>query len=82
MLNYLNGAYKLLRDRTSSFKSEKDYVGIILSALANYKCIPNRQNMITDGMVQWLIDASCTQDPDSVMASITNWIILGRYAGA
>ena len=82
VLNYLKGAFKLLRDRKSSFESEKDYVGIILSALANYECVPNRRNMITDGMVQWLINASRTQGPDSAMVSITDWIILGRYTGA
>ena len=82
VLNYLKAAYKLLRDREHSFDSERDYVEIILSALANYECIPNRRNMITDDMVQWFIDESRTQDPDSAMASITDWIILGRYTGA
>ena len=82
VLNYLKAAYTLLRDRKYSFASERNYVDIILSALANYECIPNRRNMITDDMVRWFIDTSRTQAPDSAMASITDWIILGRYTGA
>jgi hypothetical protein len=82
VVNYLKAAYILLRDRDLSFESEKDYIEIILSALANYECVPNRRNMITDGMVQWFIDESRTQGPDSALASITDWIILGRYTGA
>ena len=82
VVNYLKAAYKLLGDRNHPFESEKDYIEIILSALANYECIPNRRRMITDGMVQWFINESRTQGPDSALASITYWIILGRYTGA
>ena len=82
VVNYLTAAYQLLRDRNRSFESKTDYIEIILSALANYECIPNRRNMITDGMVQWFIDESRAQGNDSALASITDWIILGRYTGA
>ena len=82
VVNYLTAAYQLLRGQNHPFDSKKDYVEIILSALANYECVPNRRNMITDGMVQWFINESRHHSADSAMASITDWIILGRYTGA
>ena len=39
VINYLTASYQLLRSRNHPFNSEKDYIEIILLALANYKSI-------------------------------------------
>ena len=50
---------------------------IILSTLSNYENVPNRRNMITDGMVQWFINAARNHSADNAIAAIPAWIILG-----
>ena len=81
VVNYLTAAYKLLRDRKLRFDSKEDYVAIILKALNSYEDVADRRNMITDGMTRWFVDQSKLEGPDSAMSAITDWIILGRYAG-
>ena len=49
--------------------------------MKDYEKVPNRRRMITDGMMQWLIDRARQEGPDSPVRAMVNWIILGRYAG-
>ena len=74
--NYLTAVYQLPESQKHQFDSKKDYIEIILSTLANYECIPNRRNMIIDGMIQWFINKAKPHSADSAMAAITDWIIL------
>ena len=81
VVNYLTAAYTLLRDRKLRFDSKEDYIATILTALNSYEDVADRRNMITDGMTRWFVDQSKKDGPDSAMSAITDWIILGRYAG-
>ena len=81
--NYLSDAYKLFAARGLAFDSllTTNYVNTIIHALSSYENVPNRREMITDGMMHWLLAESKRRHKDSDLAAIVDWLILGRYAG-
>jgi hypothetical protein len=60
---------------------EEDYIKLVLNALEAYETVPDRRNMITDEMMYWLHAKASAAHPDSSIAAIVDWTILGRYAG-
>ena len=81
--NYLSDAYKLFAARSLAFDSllTTNYVHTILHALSSYENVPNRREMITDGMMRWLLNESKRRHEDNELAAIVDWLILGRYTG-
>ena len=43
--------------------------------------MPKRRNPITKAMIQTWIDKAKSSHPDSFIAAIADWMILGHYAG-
>ena len=76
---YLEQAYTIFGPL--DYQSDYDFVGIILKSVKSYEEVPKRRRMITDGMMQWLIDQASEAGPDSATRAIVDWIILGRYTG-
>jgi len=76
---YLAAAHDLFEDL--DITSDNNFADTILKAVKRYEDEPKRCRMITDGMMQWLIDQSQTAGPDSETHAINDWIILGRYTG-
>ena len=81
IVKYLSVAYKLFEDRELSFTATPDYIAIILTAVKNYEEVPKRRRMITDAMMQWLVEKASNAEPDSATSAIVDWVLLGRYGG-
>ena len=81
--NYLSDAYRLFtaRELTHCSLTSTNYVTIVVRALAAYEDVPNRRNMITGEMMQYLLVESRRRHEDSDLAAIVDWLILGRYTG-
>ena len=76
---YLDQAYTLFEPL--DYMSDHDFVGTILKSVQSYEEVPKRRRMITDGMMQWLINHASSEGTDSPARAIVDWIILGRYTG-
>ena len=62
--HYLEDAKVLFQSRRISTRSldDTDYIDIIFSTLKKYEAIPNRRNMISDGMMVWLLSLAKKSD--------------------
>ena len=76
---YLTAAYELFGD--IPYESTHNFVAIILKAVQNYETVPKRRRMITDAMMEWLLDKATSTGSDSSFSAIVDWILLGRYTG-
>ena len=83
MRNYIKAAIDLFRSRRVQHTGENitDYISLILTAARKYEEVPKRRFMITDDMMVYLIKMAKQEDDTSELASIVDWIILGRYTG-
>ena len=81
VLQYMKQAYAVFEKRGIKYDSSLNYVTIILKAIKDYEDVPNRRRMITDGMMEWLVDKASKSAEDSAIRAIVDWIILGRYTG-
>lgn len=82
--NYLTAAYKLFIDRRIPYQDKidkTDYVAIILKAIRDYEGQAKRRNMITDPMTRHMAEQGRRAKPDSAVDAMTDWLMLGRYAG-
>lgn len=77
--NYLGAAYEVFG--SARYTSEYNFVGTVLKAVKSYEDVPRRRRMITDGMMQWMIERADKEGPDSATRAMVDWIILGRYTG-
>jgi hypothetical protein len=78
--HYLSAAHALF-DRGATWQSEQQFAEIILKSVKDYEDVPKRRRMITDKMMQWLIDKAAQSSPNSSTRAIVDWILLGRYTG-
>ena len=78
--HYLKAAHDLFPP-DSTWQSEHQFVSIILKAVKSYEDVPRRRRMITDKMMQWLIDEAGKCSMHSSTRAIVDWILLGRYTG-
>ena len=81
--NYVNAACGLHRDRDlpSPYNAPKDYISIVLKAVKKFEKQPNRREMIHDEMIHHIESIRNTYRPDSIEASLVDWIYLGRFVG-
>jgi len=80
---YMKAAESLFNDRqiTSPLFAKKDYIKIIIRALASYESMEKRRNMLHDSMMLWMIKQAKYAPKDSMITSIVDWTVLGRYTG-
>ena len=78
--HYLAAAHALFPSG-STWQSEHEFVSIILKAVKSYEDVPRRRRMITDKMMQWIIDTATKRSMHSSTQAIVDWILLGRYTG-
>ena len=65
----------------STWQSEHEFVSIILKAVKSYEDVPRRCRLITDKMMQWLIDTATKCSMHSSTRAIVDWILLACYMG-
>ena len=76
---YLDQAYTFFGPH--DYTSDNDFVGTVLKSVQSYEEVPKRRRMITDVMMQWLIEEASSEGADTPTRAIVDWIILSRYAG-
>lgn len=84
MRNYIKAAVRLHTDRDlpSPYSGAPvDYITIVLKAVKKFEIQPNRREMIHDEMIHYLESSRLSYDPDSLEASLIDWIYLGRFVG-
>ena len=81
--NYLKDAYTLFKNRRITFLPvlDTDYIQLIIGTLRKYENVADRRNMITDGMMHWLLQEVSKRPQDNELSSIMDWVVLGRYTG-
>ena len=71
---YIKAVASLFNDRqiASPLFAEKDYVKIIIRALASYEGMEKRQNMMHDSMMVWMIKQAKHAPKDSLVPAIVD----------
>lgn len=83
--NYLTAAAKLYTDQhlpnPFSSKVAINYPKVIIKALKEYEKIPDRREVITDSMFEYINVRAKESAEDSLIAALQNWFAWGRYSG-
>lgn len=69
-------------DKDITYKSEQQFVEIILKYVKDYEEIPRRLSMTTAKMMQWLISEAVQSDTDSSTRTIVCGIRICGYQGS
>lgn len=85
--SYLTAAAKLytylmLQDPLADCKEIKiNYPKILLKALQKYEKEPERREVITDSMFEYIDELAEKEDKDSLISSLNDWFKWSRYGG-
>ena len=84
--NYVNAASQLYTERDHpnpfTFKELKiNYPKIIITALSKYEKVPDRKEVITDSMFEYIEELASQSDEDSLISSFKDWLTWSRYSG-
>lgn len=83
--NYLTAAAKLYTDRQlpNPFTSKvaTNYPKILIKALKEYEKVPDRREVITDTMFEYINEQASMSDDNSLTAALKDWFAWGRYSG-
>ena len=69
---YLKATHQLFDKEKLAYHSEHGFVDIILKSFKTYEEVPKRRRMITDSMMQWLVDKAAVAGPDSPTRAIVD----------
>ena len=72
---YLDQAYTFFGPH--DYTSDNDFVGTILKSVQSYEEVPKRRRMITETMMQWLIEEASSEGANIPTRAIFDWITLG-----
>ena len=83
---YLRAAAKLYTDKKrpnpfSNKSLEKNYPEVILKALKKYESHADRREVITDSMFQHIDELASKSGPDSLLATLNDFLKWSRYSG-
>ena len=83
--NYMNAASELYTDRNhpSPFTQKElrtNYPKIIINALSKYKKVPNRKEVITDSMFEYIDELAPKSDTDSLVSLFKDWLAWSQYS--
>lgn len=83
---YLGAAAKLYTDRQlldpfSCKGIKKNYPKMLLDALKQYEGQPDRREVITDAMFEYIDELAQNAHPDSLIRALNDWLKWSRYSG-
>ena len=83
---YTSAAADLYEDRSlaNPFKIrtiKTNYPSIIIKALAKYEKIPDRREVITDSMFEYIDELAMLSDDDGLHSAFKDWAAWSRYSG-
>lgn len=85
---YLQAAANLYTSRSKEledpFRAEgldTNYPAILLKNLKKFETVPNRRNVITDEMFQYIKSKAKTSNEDSLYSALDDWYTWSRYSG-
>ena len=84
---YLSAAISLHRirhlpDPPDSTSFTEDFISPLFQAVQSYESVKNRKEMIYDSMLANMLQLVRFQQPPSLLSSIFDWILPGRFTGA